>query len=382
MQTLNFNKKLVLLPLIVLTIVFSFSLATASAAAPVYVDAIHGSDSNTGTIDHPKKSIQSGVNKVSTDGTVIIANGVYSGQNNRNIYIKKSMKIQGTSRDDTIIDAGSQANMFNVISGVTLYISKLTLRDGHSSQGGGIYNTGNLKIDNTKFVTNTGNNGGAILSNRGTLKISKSSFTNNMAKTGFGGAIQIIHGSLSVSDSKFTSNIASKAGAILNDHSSLNVINSIFTGNKAINGHGGAIYNYYGPLSLNTCKFSDNIATSGGGAVHNGNSVLTIYKNSFLGNKAKTGSGGAISNSRGTLKISKSIFKYNVARKGIAIYNYYGKGNVNYSQISGLGNQIYNYNGSLDARYNWWGGNINPSGRVSIGVKVNPWLTHSITIVI
>ncbi len=92
-----------------------------------------------------------------------------------------------------------------------------------------------------------------------------------------------------------------------------------------------------------------------------------------MGNKVTAGYGGAIANSRGTLKASKSSFKYNSASKGLSVYNYYSTGKINYSQIIGSGNQIFRYLGSFDARYNWWGSNKNPSGRVSSGVKVSPW---------
>jgi predicted outer membrane repeat protein len=367
----------------------------------VYVNSISGNDNWAGTLVHPKKSIKSAVVDVNSGGTIHIANGIYQGTDNRDITINKYMSITGTHKDYSILDAQNQGKLFIIYSGIKVSISSLTFKNGNSEQGGAIRNSGDLTVTNCKFTGNkatnadggaifnyhgvgkinyctffgnTAPNSGAILNNKGSLILYKSTFKDNKATIGYGGAVQNYYGSLKVTDTNFETNSGPQAGAILNDHgTTFNVINCKFTGNKAWTGYGGAIYNYYGPLNIQLSSFTGNRAYKRGGAISNGNSNLNIYKSSFVGNKVTLGYGGAIANSRGKLIASKSSFKYNSASKGMSLYNYYSTGVLNYSQIIGAGNQIYNYLGSFDARYNWWGSNNNPSSRVSSGVRVSPW---------
>ena len=45
-----------------------------------------------------------------------------------------------------------------------------------------------------------------------------------------------------------------------------------------------------------------------------------------------------------------------------------------------IGNAICYQSGSVNAKYNWWGSNINPSSQVSGSVDVTPWLYMTITV--
>lgn len=450
----NNKNRLVLFPILIISMVFIFSchITAVSAASTVYVDAAHGNDAGSGNYSNPKKTIGTAVNTVSSGGTVYINDGTYQGSSNHDIVIYKNMKIIGENNKYTVIDAQMEGNIFVVKSGVSLTISSLTLKNGRSTIGGAIYNNGNLNVQNCIFTSNsatqdggaiksgvnslvishslfnynsapqggavssymgtlsssyniftknraTADDGAAILNSKGKAKLTNDNFSynsgvisgavsnakgsislngcnfvSNTATVGYAGAVQTYYGPLTVVGCHFTSNQAPQGGALLDDHGSLTVTNSKFTGNKATTGYGGAVFNYYGTGTLNVCSFSSNTAKVRGGAINNGNANLNIYKCSFLGNKVASGNGGALANSRGNIKVTSSIFRYNQAVKGVSIYNYYGSGTVTNSQILGSGNQIFNYIGSINAKYNWWGSNSNPSSRVSTGVTVSPWL--------
>ncbi len=81
-------------------------------------------------------------------------------------------------------------------------------------------------------------------------------------------------------------------------------------------GLGGGIVNE-GNLTLNSCTFYNNGATSDGGAVYN-TGILNVNTSTFVGNGAfesrgDTQSGGAIYNNGGTMTISESTFNDNHA---------------------------------------------------------------------
>ena len=161
----------------------------------------------------------------------------------------------------------------------------------------------------------------------------------------------------------------------------LTLKNCEFTANRADSG--GAISNM-GNLTIKNSIFTENTANSGlediafdGGAISNyGNS--SIYDSSFTDNYADLG--GAISNwANSTVNVSGSIFRRNGAyMNGDAFYNE-GILRIHFCQIMENGmdgyypEDIYNEGGSVDARYNWWGSNQNPSDRV-VDSNVSSWL--------
>jgi len=112
-----------------------------------------------------------------------------------------------------------------------------------------------------------------------------------------------------------------------------------FIGNIA-NKYGGALYTY-GICNVTSCTFKGNTATHNGGAIYaNGDifvTILTAHFNRFVNNNA------------------------------------------------GTGNAIYSYDGSLDARYNWWGSNENPKNISNLiagqadKVDAGSWLVLTIT---
>ncbi|MBR1610709.1 MAG: hypothetical protein IJ672_04355, partial [Methanobrevibacter sp.] len=129
--------------------------------------------------------------------------------------------------------------------------------------GGAIYSTNSLNINNSVFTENEGINGGAVYST-GTLQVINSTFEDNTAN-GYGGAIY--------------------------SENELNVFNSTFTGGFA-EIHGGAIYN---------------------------NNIATVNNSTFVANTAN-GKGGAIYNNK-SLELTESVFGINYADEFANIYN-------------------------------------------------------------
>ena len=295
------------------------SVSGVSADSTVYVNATVGSDANPGTSDLPYLTINKGIGSVDENGTVNIANGVYSGDGNTNITISRNMNIIGQSQEKTVINGTGTNWIFNISSGVNVIIQNMTITNGtiindkemgytEPTYGGAIYNSGNLTVTNCTFTDNTADYGGAIY-NTGTI--------------------------ITLGGCNFTGNNASYyGGAIFNGGTITNISSSTFTGNTACDGgviyNAGNIYTASTITNVSNCTFTNNKATSYGGAIYDGHGSCTLHFNKITGNTAD------------------------------------------------YGNDIYCGSGSkLNAEYNWWGSNADPSGKV-IGAKVSKWLVLTV----
>jgi predicted outer membrane repeat protein len=95
-----------------------------------------------------------------------------------------SLTIDGSGQ--TIAGAGAY-QMLVVTSGATLTLNNLTIENGSSASGGGVYNGGSLTVTNTTFSDNSATNGGGGIYNAGTLTVTNSTFSGNSATNGGGG---------------------------------------------------------------------------------------------------------------------------------------------------------------------------------------------------
>ena len=227
-----------------------------------------------------------------------------------------------------------------------------------ATSGGAIYVVGNLNAKNCEFLSNTATSGGAVyiekmatiddcnfignsasyrggainvayteaLKNEVKADIKNSQFLSNTATTGGenearrGGAIYLAeYVAVSVSNSSFTENLATQYGGAIDlaRGSSIDIIQSDFNKNSATNG--GAIWTYLETaLEISGGEFSDNTATTYGGAIYSYGEVVATEVN-FLKNSANLG--GAYYASNGGATVDSCFFSGNLANvNGGAIY--------------------------------------------------------------
>ena len=277
MKTNNLSKIILLLFGIIITLSFGVSSVAAahSATAPapntLYVNTTGNDNNNGSSWQHAKATITNATGTIANNGIIYITDGTY---NEFNIKINTNMTIIGKSRTGTIINAKSNGNIFNIAPGVTLTLENLTLKNGYSTNGGAIYNCGNLIVNNCVFTGNNATFGGAIYNyadqcNAATT-ITSSTFTGNTATTA-GGAIfnsgSKYNATITITSSTFTGNSAKMGGAIINminkdSNATTTLTSSTFTGNTAANGFGGAIANT-GDLTVKFCRIAGNNAQYG-----------------------------------------------------------------------------------------------------------------------
>jgi uncharacterized repeat protein (TIGR01451 family) len=149
--------------------------------------------------------------------------------------------------------------------------------------GGGEDTSINSMLTNCNFTNNTASlDGGAILNYRewGSLNciVNTCNFISNHAPL-FGGAIYNYLGNLTVTNSNFTENSGQDGGAIITN-GLCRISNSNFISNQASE-HGGAIATLFGDFTATNCNFIANSAHDGG-AIYSRESSCEIHFNRIV----------------------------------------------------------------------------------------------------
>jgi len=227
---------------------------------------------------------------IANDGDTIDATGVSGiiSLTAGELLVDKSVTINGAGANVLAVDGNMASRVFRIpMSGETITISGLTIRNGHAgTTGGGIDNENDaiLTITNCTVVGNTAGLGGGIF-NGGTLTIADSTGSGNSASTG-GGTYNDGAGTETITNSTFSGNTAAPSGGGIFNINILLLTNSTLSGNSA--GFGGGIYN------LGTVQIGDTILNMS--AISSSGTVTSLGYNlsSDNGGGFLTGSGDQI----------------------------------------------------------------------------------------
>ncbi|MTK64220.1 MAG: PKD domain-containing protein, partial [Methanobacterium sp.] len=200
-----------------------------------YVSPTGNDATGDGTLANPYATIQTGLNNLISGGTLHLVSGTYAGTGNAGITITKNVNLIGTSQTNTIINGQTLNTIFTVNTGLNVTMTNLYFTYCRGTNGGAIYSSGNLTVNNCTFNANTATAKGGAIYNTGTLTVNNSTFIYNAATSNHGGAIF--------------------------NQGTLNVNNSIFSGNTA-NMNGGAIFSQ-GTMNLHFNTFANNHGATG-----------------------------------------------------------------------------------------------------------------------
>ncbi len=146
------------------------------------------------------------------------------------------------------ISGNQYLRVFEVAYNAAVTLNSLTIQDGYSGAGGGIFvNSGaSLTVNDSTFSGNDAlSGGGGIFVDSGAgLTVNDSTFSGNWADYYDGGGIYVNSGaSLTVNDSMFLSGneTPNYGGGIVVYQSTLTINNSTFSGNQSYNREGGGI---------------------------------------------------------------------------------------------------------------------------------------------
>jgi hypothetical protein len=247
-------------------------------------------------------------------------------------HIESSYNIDGSGMDTLTVN-GNDFQMFYLESNNLCTINGLSVQDGFSGVGGGVYSSGYLTLDSDNITNNKtdGSGGGVANSVGGTMVIKYCTISNNSCAGSGGGVVN--YGLLTVYASQIYSNNANYSGGglsiapggtakvldassiynnkavddgggICNDGSSLIVTSASIRGNTAtgaggVGGRGGGIFSNIGSLTLTMGdEIIKNTAPRGGGIfIKSGNVKMTggaISSNKAAAYDGAPGGGGGI----------------------------------------------------------------------------------------
>lgn len=217
-----------------------------------------------------------------------------------NLVITKSLTIQGQGAGLTILDGGGRDTVLIIDDIVAVTIKDVTIQNGRSLEGGGIFNPNSA------------------------ITISNSIIQNNDALCGEGGGI-LNFGTAVLQGVLIRGNQAAYGGGILNDelllgrHITVTQNSAVDNNCEGLSGYGGGIDNS-GTLSLTAAFLGENTAVNDGGAVENAG-TLTVTLSLFENNSSQT-KGGALDNvANSQAVIEQSTFRLNEADFGGGLNN-------------------------------------------------------------
>ncbi len=231
---------------------------TISASATTIV-VTNTNDNGPGSLRQALMDANDGdtIDATGVSGTITLTSGQF--------LVDKSVIINGAGADVLALDGNATSRIFQTVTGETVLISGLTIRNGKGSQGSGILNadTATLTIIYSTLSGNAAGLGGGVF-NSGTLIIISSTFSSNMASEG-GGIYNSGSGMLTIINSTFSGNAASETGGGVFNIGTLQLANSTVSDNSAAFLAGGI-------LNFNNLEIGNTI-------LNRGDSGVSIYSN-------------------------------------------------------------------------------------------------------
>ena len=200
----------------------------------------------TDTADSGVGTLRNAIQTTCHGGTITFTvNGVITLTTGQ-LPITRSLTISGPGASVLALSGNNASRIITITQGVTVNLSGLTLRDGRSDYGGGLYNAGTLTAYEVNFSNNVNPASGINLD-------------------AFGGAIFNV-GTLALENATLYSNTAGYGGGIANG-GTLVVQQSLIYSNAASTSSGGGLYGYGGTAWITNTTFSANRAGTSGSAV-------------------------------------------------------------------------------------------------------------------
>jgi len=259
---------------------------------------------------------------------------------------------------DNNVFGGNTISFSSAVNGMITLASALEITNAITISGPG-----------AKVLTVSGNNANRVFGiSSGPVSISDLTVANGNSGIGAGVYAFIPAGSLlTIQNCVFTNNNATSDGGALYCQNPSAILNSTFRNNRASGGGGGggtggAIYGFNG-LGITNCTFVGNVATNTvfgtgrGGAIANASGFTYIYACTILSNTAAMSGGGVAALS--FVYVRNSIIARNTAPTDPDTYGNFGS-------------QGYNLIGNSGSTTGWSAGNGDQVG--SGGFPVNPLL--------
>ena len=209
------------------------------------------------------------------------------------LYNISTLYLKNCTFEDNF--ANSSGVIYQDEMGIGTYLDSIFRRNRVVESGGTLILDAAVSavVKNCLFEENSGEKGGAIhikvydYSYVSNVTVSDCNFTKNHA-TVWGGAISAKYGLASIDNCRFIENTAdSDGGAFFTKLGTITLTNSYFAKNTAP--YGGALYVKDGEAKVMGCKFTQNSATTKGGAVFSKILTITSDNCNYISNVAPKG---------------------------------------------------------------------------------------------
>ena len=314
----------------------NFEFSRRSDGGAIY---INNSDINLNYCnfsDNTATSNGGALRATNSNSSVAIANSVFENNKCRNgggaININSNIDLN----IDNCIFTGNKAGYsyyggaIYVNQNCPVQIQNSTFNNNKSTSGGAIYISsyfGNTILDGNTLDSNLAYaNGGAVyLGSYGdTCLIINNNIRNNNTLTGWAGAVYIDqYNVVNFNKNEVYNNQAQNSGGIrMNNYTTFNSSNNVYSYNTSTNSNGGAIYtSYYDTISFVNDIFDNNQSvTSNGGAIYaNPYNIVSIESCDFKNNRSASSGGALYINNYSYTNIGNSSFNKNNAGYGGAL---------------------------------------------------------------
>ncbi|MCK5694936.1 MAG: right-handed parallel beta-helix repeat-containing protein, partial [Bacteroidales bacterium] len=343
---------------------------TDPAGADRYVSNSGSNLTGDGTSGNPWQTIQFAIDQVSDGGTIHVADGTYTGSENKNInFGGKAITVKSQNGPNNCIidcEGDGQGFYFYGWEGADSVVAGFTITSGQATYGGGIYcayssptiknciitgNNGETHgggiyiavaspvIENCVISGNTSGNGGGVFCHWSSLATIANCTISDNVVTYWGGGIYCSNDSSpTIRGCSIRANMSGYGGGGIACFSSASITNCIISENSSEFSDGGGICirGFSTSVNITDCTISKNTANYGGGisCTHDASATLT---NSILWNNVATG-GSEIALGNPGHSFTPLSFE------------------VQYSDIKGGEAYVYVQPGS---NLNWGDGNIN-----------------------
>ncbi len=285
-----------------------------------FVGILAAADANADTLHVPSHyaTIQSAINAAVDGDEVVIADGTYTGDGNRDLdFNGKAITVRSASSDPASCIINCQHQGYGMLfyqgEGPGTLVDGLTIADaGYTYTDGGavVCNSSDPTIVNCAFTGCLGEAGGAIVRSGSSATFTSCTITNNWAYVG-GGIACRRDSAVTMTRCTIEDNSAQFGGGISCGASSLTLVHCDVIGNAAeqttSTSTGGAIDCWGSDLALVSCSILGNYSEENGGGIHSWKTALAVSNCTFSGNTAALRGGGTYSDPNSSIVVTNSI---------------------------------------------------------------------------
>ncbi|MBQ2653641.1 MAG: hypothetical protein IJF83_08795 [Methanobrevibacter sp.] len=346
------------LKILIVMLILIMTVGAVCAEDPLSGDAL--SDDNANSLETPQNEAPSAVGSKNTftdfqsnlnqTEDSLEVNDDYKFNNESDsksgiLIAKNNFIINGNNH---ILDGNNQSRIFN-ITGENITILNLVLVNGNAKNGGAIYVTGKITLNNVTFINNNATGyGGAICANNAVINCNNSRFIDNICNGGSAiyaenrteikayntymtskitnkyAHIVARKSNIILDNLSFVNTIAKYCPAVYADESNSTIVNSRFENLTANISAGAIAIKGKGNTYIKNCEFINTSSTKNAGAINAdvyGDVVSNVTISDTLFKDTSSSFGGAYIQLGGQLFLYNSTFTNNSAAfNGGAVY--------------------------------------------------------------